>query len=530
MSSIEKSETTTLPGAGDQLGRRLADGDAAGSRPQPGEGRLRAWLQYPIYIAIALFAVLKDPLHWEEASTNLSQDIFYRVFIGPFYPTDHRDDITVVLFNEATLRDLGATWPVPLGTHAEILETIRAMGPRAVMVDFIFPDERVDPSLPILRDQIEAYEAAGVPLYFGRAEGTAIGWIRSDLADVATLTSIANPISDGVSRTYDPCSLIGIDHASCACVAAHNEFEACPPGVDAASDDSPVALTAAFQMYRSYTNGLPQAFSVHDPVAMDVVWSNRLNPVNDEWMRKTTDLGLEELCLKIGPDVPDVLRRAFSKAEDRSLHQTCPYATTVPAHALLRAVEDRTLFNALWVHLQSKFVFYGADLAGLEDTVVPPTHVKLPGVYLHAMALDNLLTFGGEYKRSSLTRDGRAIDPKYVGAAVAVLLAIIVVAFARSNAVQRAKHLPVGGAQGFAYLAVVVRRQIPWTIFNAVMLVLISVICLTLYFGFELSPKNWVGYWALLTFLSVQGPWIEGMAKGFGEHFWPSSRKFIFTE
>jgi len=530
VSSIEKSETTTHPGAEHEPARRLADGDAAGSRPQAGEARLRAWIQYPIYIAIALFAVLKDPFHWEEVSANLSQDIFYRVFIGPFYPTDHRDDITVVLFNEATLKGLGATWPVPLGTHAEILETIRAMGPRAVMVDFIFPDERADPSLPILRDQIEAYKATGIPLYFGRAEGAAIDWIRPDLADVATLTSIANPISDGVSRTYDPCSLIGAGHAACACVAAGNTFEACPPGVDAAAPDSPVALTAAFQMYRSYTNGLPQAFSVHDPVAMDVVWSNRLNPVNHEWMRKTTDMDLEELCLEIGPDFPDVLRRALSKAEDRSLHQTCPYTTTVPAHSLLRASEDRTLFNALWVHLQNRFVFYGADLAGLEDTVVPPTHVKLPGVYLHAMALDNLLTFRGDYKRSSLTHNGMEIDPKYVGAAVAVLLALIVVAFARSRAVQRAKHLPVGGAQGFAYLAVLGRRQRPWTIFNAVMLLLILAICMTLYFRFGLSPKNWVGYWALLTALSVQGPWIEGIATGFGRHFWPSSRKFIFTE
>ena len=51
-------------------------------------------------------------------------------------------------------------------------------------------------------------------------------------------------------------------------------------------------------------------------------------------------------------------------------------------------------------HLRDAVVLYGADLAGLADTVVPPTHVKLPGVYLHAMAFDNLLTDQGDYRRS----------------------------------------------------------------------------------------------------------------------------------
>jgi hypothetical protein len=260
---------------------------------------LRAPFHYAAYVVIALFLVLVDPFEWKEVTSNASQDLAYRVLIGPLYPTDHRDRISVVLFNEATLKYLGATWPTTLGTHAEILKTIREMGPRAAMVDFVFPDQRDDPSVIELQDEIQAYKDANIPLYFARAEGTDLDWIRPDLSE-AVLTSIVNPVSGGVSRTYEPCSTFSMDDADCACIAGLNQFEVCPAGTDAASPWSPVALTAAFQLFGEI-RGLPNGFTVQDPVPMEVVWSNRLNPVNAMWMRKKTASGLEDLCIDIAP-------------------------------------------------------------------------------------------------------------------------------------------------------------------------------------------------------------------------------------
>jgi hypothetical protein len=51
----------------------------------------------------------------------------------------------------------------------------------------------------------------------------------------------------------------------------------------------------------------------------------------------------------------------------------------------------------------------------MSDPVRPPGHDPLPAVYLHAMALDNLLTFGADYRRQRVvigeTRAGRALEP-----------------------------------------------------------------------------------------------------------------------
>jgi hypothetical protein len=466
-----------------------------------------------------------DPFQWKEISSKASQDLAYRVLIGPLYPTDQREEITVVLFNEATLKYLGATWPTALGVHAEILNAIREMGPRAVMVDFIFPDHRNDPTVTDLQEAIRAFkEPTYIPLYFARAEGANLDWIRPDLSE-ASLASVTKPLSDGVSRTYEPCSIFSADKPICACVSGPNEFEACPADTRAGSPRSPVAMTAAFELFDR--DRLPDWFDVRRPVPMEVVWSNRLNPINDLWMRRQTPSGLERLCVDLSTGIVDWFRRVFFTSEQHSFRQTCPYTTTVTAHGLLQALEDPRLREII----HRKFVFYGGDLTGLEDTVVPPTHVKLPGVYLHAMALDNLLTFDGYYKRSSFTGLGLDLGANYFNAAVAVLLALIVVAYARSGMVMNAEQTELkDNTQRVAYLFYLWRRWILWICFNLGMLTAIIAICLALYLWLAISPKNWLGYWGLSLALSgmAKGRVVESFATSLGTRLVPSLERFFF--
>ena len=502
------------------------DGGNGEAQLAAGKPRLRARVHYAAYIGLALFLVLWDPFQWGEASSKVSQDLTYRVLIGPLYPTEQRERISVVLFNEATLRYLGATWPVALGRHAEILRNIREMAPRAVMVDFIFPDKRDDPTVKQLQDEILAYQGTGIPLYFARAEGTDLDWIRSDLSE-ARLTSIATPISDGISRAYEPCSTLPGDNRACACVAGPNEFEACPAGTDAGSPESPVALTAAFELYRDQIS-LPDRLNIHKPGPMEVVWSNRRNPINAMWMRKKTAAGLEDLCVDIASSVGDWLRRMVFKSEQHSFLQTCPYSTTVSARMLLSAPGDAALRDIL----HGRYVFYGADLTGLEDTVVPPTHVKLPGVYLHAMALDNLLTFQGDYKHSSISVFGGDIGAEGLSLIVAVLLALIVVAFARSEPVIRADRISTGKARGLTYFRILWRRWRYWFLFNLCTFVVIVAVCWALYSWAGISPKNWLGYWGLMMALSgmAKGRLAEGVATTIAERFVPRLEPIIFME
>jgi hypothetical protein len=522
-SEREAGEEVSTPTAGSNA-QSDSGSDAAGLVTN--KSSLRAPFHYAAFVGIALFAVQVDPFQWKEISSRVSQDLAYKVLIGPLYPTDHRKEITVVLFNEATLNYLGATWPTALGAHAEILKTIREMEPRAVMVDFIFPDHRSDPTVTDLQEAIRAFkEPTYTPLYFARAEGANLDWIRPDLSE-ASLASVTKPLSDGVSRTYEPCSIFSADKPICACVSGPNEFEACPADTRAGSPRSPVALTAAFELFDR--DRLPDWFDVRRPVPMEVVWSNRLNPINDLWMRRQTPSGLEKLCVDLSTGIADWFRRVFFTSEQHSFRQTCPYTTTVTAHGLLKASGDPQLREII----HDRFVFYGGDLTGLEDTVVPPTHVKLPGVYLHAMALDNLLTFGGDYKRSSFTAFGVDLGAKYFGMTVAVLLALIVVAFVRNEPVMEVDPVKARNAKGLDYVGLLLRRSTPWICFNLGMLAAIIAICLALYFWLSISPKNWLGYGGLSLALSgmAKGRVVESFATSLGTGLVPSLERFFFTK
>jgi hypothetical protein len=79
----------------------------------------------------------------------------------------------------------------------------------------------------------------------------------------------------------------------------------------------------------------------------------------------------------------------------------CPPVATLFASALLSPAEDpglgsddQTLFNLA----QDSFVLVGGDFRGSGDLFTTPLHTLLPGVFYHAVALQNLLAFEGEPK------------------------------------------------------------------------------------------------------------------------------------
>jgi hypothetical protein len=81
--------------------------------------------------------------------------------------------------------------------------------------------------------------------------------------------------------------------------------------------------------------------------------------------------------------------RAHPNAE---ISLPCPAVTVVP----LSALEQGSAAD--WHELLgNKIVLLGASVSGIPDFVDSPVHGQVPGVILHAMALDNLLTLGSHY-------------------------------------------------------------------------------------------------------------------------------------
>ena len=79
----------------------------------------------------------------------------------------------------------------------------------------------------------------------------------------------------------------------------------------------------------------------------------------------------------------------------------CPPIATLFATALLDPTEDSSLGlrnEDLFELMEGSFVFVGGNFRGAGDLMTTPLHTLLPGVYYHAVALDNLFAFDGHPK------------------------------------------------------------------------------------------------------------------------------------
>jgi hypothetical protein len=77
--------------------------------------------------------------------------------------------------------------------------------------------------------------------------------------------------------------------------------------------------------------------------------------------------------------------------------ENCPATPTVPVRQLLEPTEEADI--AIEGMVEGGVVFYGAFYHGAADAMNTPLHNDLPAVYLHAAALDNLVTLGPEAVR-----------------------------------------------------------------------------------------------------------------------------------
>jgi hypothetical protein len=95
----------------------------------------------------------------------------------------------------------------------------------------------------------------------------------------------------------------------------------------------------------------------------------------------------------------------------------CPYHRTL-SMAQLNELPEAALASAL----AGRYVLVGANVPAYNDFANSPIHGLIPGVHLHAMALDNLLTYQGDYKQSTGWE-----PPQPVGLLVAASLAVFAV-------------------------------------------------------------------------------------------------------
>lgn len=346
---------------------------------------------------------------------------------GEFYPSAHRDDIVVLQYDQEFLDANGTPWPISYGEHAQWLlrlgELPEGRRPRAIFLDVSFGQERRDPSIAELKAALCKLERAGVPIF--------IAALRSPRAD-GLLKVRSGLRSNPLTGEPDCFKLVGVDYAPDPVDRIAWSYPLSTHRDGDAWRDGP-APTWATPVYRSAAMAMAQDVGLRDldpkegcsrdwgPIdlgeetaPMALVWGSRPPPATDGFQPPSYCESNPSASLRY---VPGFLRSLIAQAPDRPL---CPYHRSFSMARVGELSE-----TALASLVANRYVMIGADVPGYNDLVDSPVHGLVPGIHLHAMALDNFLTYKDGYKQT--TEWGVPPAPSLMlSASVAVLVVLFI--------------------------------------------------------------------------------------------------------
>ena len=353
------------------------------------------WIRRPWPIALLFIGVaLVDPLGLRSASDRASQDIVLR-FLAPFYESD-RQPITVVLFDDASLRALDQHWPPEYSVTVNLLRQVLCAEPRAVFVDLLFAHQH-EPDNP------QAFENLVQHLAGGRGCRSDTPIYVADMADQPGFPVPGNSVVLERLRRQQEGQTKPVQRVPANWVAEPGIYPLVLEDVDPTGWLSPPAAlpaglpTPAFALYRTAMPGADPAdfiapmvvrwgFTPQDEPSGSPDLGGHCESVDgDDW-------ALRIAVQQFGMD----LLRIFDRPHRP--RQACPYSFFVSAHTAIKGGSSRQ-GGPLHELFHDRYVLIGAFLAGAGDVTVSPVHGQLPGVFGHGMALDNLFRYHAGYWR-----------------------------------------------------------------------------------------------------------------------------------
>ena len=365
-------------------------------------------------------------------SKRFSQDLLYGWFGDEswLYPRAHfagsrsahgQPQVVVVVLNEQALAIRGVSWPVPVQFHAQFLAELEVLRPRAILLDFLLIDTAPRKDVCDLLGVAAELRRSGIPLYVAVTRSDDLA--HMDAADCHDNSGKALRVSDvltsvAVQRQADDSDF----------VSRRYPFK---QSGDTAS--APIA-SAAVRMYCDSVSGstacLKRLTGQYPANAgFELAWSPKGDPFNQRWSVAS--------CLPTTSPLNAILRQPALPRETG-----CPPVATLFAAALLDPQEDpaldnRTLFNLM----AGSFVLVGGNFRGSGDLVTTPLHTLLPGVYYHAVALQNLLAFDGYPK---VRKEFRSPKLPFYCFDLVVLWVLAAIFLWRERWVQPGKSSPFG--------------------------------------------------------------------------------------
>jgi len=168
---------------------------------------------------------------------------------------------------------------------------------------------------------------------------------------------------------------------------------------------------------------------------MELVWGTNVEPTNLKWRKLHDPDGAEHPCSDKPPNFVIRTWRAFFDKSTAQGH--CPYNGIAPVEGLLGSY-DADIDHLIKDHV----VFYGGALKGAQDTSYTPVNGLQANVFVHAMAMDNLISFQGKPYQNVMTVAGITMgnEPAQILAIIPAILVLSFMHMRRIRARKAAKH------------------------------------------------------------------------------------------
>lgn len=368
----------------------------------------RPWLTatrqvlFAMLIGIGLAAVLPYVIGEELIVRGVAR--IYAPLVGAHRGTEGRDAVSVILIDDKSLQNAQQTWPASYGYYARLLDSLAQYRPRAIFIDVVFASRRDDASLARLIEATCKAREAGIRVYFAvRRSETGSFPLRSELQDVVPRCI------EPVAIEYDPDALDQIawnyrvqpeptqDGASLHSVAAtiyRDQGGALP-----AQGHAALAINWGYLPANSGIEWLVADKKEHDIHASASAHDGDSRHAGDSVKAVADESAFSTYCRQPGNPFYEILPPALRSHWNPDVFKpVCVFHETLyPADLSTSAEEEE---DRLTTQLRDRVVMIGTALQGSNDRVTSPLHGSVPGVYLHAAALDNLLHYGEHYKRT----------------------------------------------------------------------------------------------------------------------------------
>ncbi|MGO1119302.1 CHASE2 domain-containing protein [Rhodovibrionaceae bacterium A322] len=396
--------------------------------------RLKILVRALMMCALVLFVETLIPWNLLDASHQASQDYLYRLS-APYFPhasPPADKEPLVVMLTDQDQRFLAldgypkswTQWPPDVALYAEILDTLLSADPAVVFVDVGFLTDRQNSDVCRLAEVLESYRSQNIPVLlagdfsknFGQTRGAEVG---------------ANYLCENGRKVPYP-----EGREAALRIAQERTGEILPHFIEAGAqavsirqskdhyllfDCAAKRPSAALKLHQQQIglemtdSELQQLFCNLDQSEdllglprnqMSIYWSNRnlekqvqeqqpAKPVTSSGSGQTQNSYIHPYACVATPEtliwrILLPVAENFGLSGDFESKQSCPPYRTLSAQLVLESfdLDDEDSPRRALIH--NNAVLLGADFRMGNDLTRPPTHDRLPGVYRHAMALENL--------------------------------------------------------------------------------------------------------------------------------------------